>query len=786
MLITLLLSAASVYAQISTNIDSLRINGARYMSEGEYVDASVCFQTAMVLGDSSLTTLQVLKTCFYELKQNEAYERTSRLLEEIALRSHKSDIWKFNVNKIEDTISITRKDSLFALPYLKPDIIAGLLDSIHKIWAYAQHSLSRNQKVMSESTIFNLFSTEDHRIDSLLQISKDYYESKRKYLRRDIGLNANGNFTENFQASTIDMDRLPYRRKFSAGLDWNLLRDGLLDRKIDAKILSNEEEINDIQLRSQLPVSTISLLYERINALFAYQNMRVLELRAKLLSMKLPLAKELLARKQIPRIDLMKIEQQQTDVEGMLALYAAYGITLNDSIVKDSSMFDAIPNFNLDPLMIAASDSTLEEDYSRISHLTEENVRYNYHPIKSINIDVKTNYNLYDYDKSINAKRNFFNVALAASAPLSLLLQNKKTLIKNEAAMKTAQMEEQKMQISEEDRNTFYALKYKQKQYLNYFSKLNYYEELLRVQRVRNTYQDLNFKPLEALNEIDEYLALKIEQIDVLREMYLDLLKYFARHPKVNISDYAKTTASPGSEYGSDEPYTKSIYIWSSAYKNLSLAFITEYLTVNHFSNAIVSIPQQSSSRIIALQLIKDLQMQGKRVEVLIGDPGLLDEKDIKSRLASQLKGIDLSNVSALHLDVEPHTLSDWYTNRAALTAKYINVLHEAQSFCNSQQISLSVSIPLSFNDTILRAVYQSAQHVYLMAYEHKDVSYIQRKTAYMRSLAPDRTIICIRVKDFDSLHEMDSFTEQMVKTMNLSTVCIHGLSEMMMMERKN
>jgi len=756
------------------------------MSEGKYVDASVCFQTAMVLGDSSLTTLQVLKTCFTELKQNEAYDRTSRLLEEVALRSHQPENWNLNVNNPEDTISMSMKDSLFVLPYLQPEIIAGLLDSIHKIWSYAQHSLSTNQKVMTDSMIGNLFSPENHRMDSLLKISKDYYESKKKYLRRDIGLNANSNFTENFQSSSIEMDRLPYRRKFSAGLEWNVLRGGLFDRKIDTKILSNEEEITNIQLRSQLPVSMISLLYERINALFAYQNLRVLALRAKLLSMKLPLAKELLARKQIPRINLMKIEQQQADVEGMLAVYAAYGITLSDSIAKDSSMFYSIPNFDLDPLMMAASEHTLEKDYGRISHLTEENVRYNYHPIKSVSVDVKTNYNLYDYDKTINAKRNFFNIALAASAPLSLLLQNKKALIKNEAAMKTAQMEEQKMQISEEDRNTFYALKYKQKQYLNYFSKLNYYEELLRVQRVRNTYQDLNFKPLEALNEIDEYLALKIEQTNILREMYLDLLKYFARHPKVNISDYAKANATPGSEHSSDEPYTKSIYVWSSAYKNLSPAFITEYLTVNHFSNAIVSVPQQSSSRIIALQLIKELQMQGKRVEVLIGDPGLLDEKDIKSRLASQLEGIDLSNVSALHLDVEPHTLSDWYTNRAALTAKYINVLEEAHSFCNNEQISLSVSIPLSYNDTILRAVYQNAQHVYLMAYEHKDVSYIQRKTAYMRSLAPDRTIICIRVKDFDSLHEMDSFTEQMVKTMNLSIVCIHGLSEMMMMEGKN
>jgi 3-methyladenine DNA glycosylase AlkC len=264
------------------------------------------------------------------------------------------------------------------------------------------------------------------------------------------------------------MDRLPYRRKFSAGLEWNVLRGGLFDRKIDTKILSNEEEITNIQLRSQLPVSMISLLYERINALFAYQNLRVLALRAKLLSMKLPLAKELLARKQIPRINLMKIEQQQADVEGMLAVYAAYGITLSDSIAKDSSMFYSIPNFDLDPLMMAASEHTLEKDYGRISHLTEENVRYNYHPIKSVSVDVKTNYNLYDYDKTINAKRNFFNIALAASAPLSLLLQNKKALIKNEAAMKTAQMEEQKMQISEEDRNTFYALKYKQKQYLNY------------------------------------------------------------------------------------------------------------------------------------------------------------------------------------------------------------------------------------------------------------------------------------------------------------------------------
>jgi hypothetical protein len=132
-----------------------------------------------------------------------------------------------------------------------------------------------------------------------------------------------------------------------------------------------------------------------------------------------------------------------------------------------------------------------------------------------------------------------------------------------------------------------------------------------------------------------------------------------------------------------------------------------------------------------------------------------------------------------------PHTLKEWYSNREELVAKYIKLLEGARAFCDKNKILLSVSIPLSYGDSLLKAVYTNAQHVYLMAYEHKDIDYIQRKTALPLSYGAEKTTICLRVKDFESIEELNQFTEQLTKTMSLNNIGIHDLNDLIMMDNK-
>ncbi len=787
LLLLLLLQSMVSEGQVVHSVQEARQQGIAQMQRFDYVDAIGSFQTAMVFGDSSLSTLGMLRACYAETKNAEGYQTIVSIINARSKQPNSSSSdWDITVPladeraaNVADTNTHQTENTANTL------LVAVLLDSLQKIWTVAQDALVPEKKTGTARDLQNLFNSEKLHIDQYANANQAYFLAKERSLKADIGLNAGANYYENFPIQVIDADNLLYRRKFTVGLDWDLLNNGLVEHLMERKVVANEARLNEIEAKTNLQTTAYVKLYNRIIYFFNLKKLAILDLREKIMNMKFPIVYELLNLKQVPRITVIKMEQQMADLQGMQQLYSAYNTLYKDTLPQDSNAIVDLPYFNFDLSAIENVAYTTENQLEDVNKLLQENLKYEANPLNKINLSLKFNYNIYDYQRSVLNKRDFYNLGLVASAPLSLPFDNSKKLLNTQLAMQALTNEETKLQAAEEDQHSFYAIKYKQKQYVNYTYKLNYYQELLRIQRVRNQFKDLNYKPLDALDEIDAYLAAKVEQMDVLQEMYLSLLTYYRKHPHVDLTSYVQVANPSLNNHTTKEAYTKSIYIWSTAYKQYSASYIDEFLSLHQYSNAIVSLPMEQEKRNLAMQVIKELQFQGKRIEVMIGDPTLLNEDSVANRLSEQLAGVDIKNMAALHLDVEPHTLKDWYSNREELTAKYIKLLESAREFCDKNKILLSVSIPLSYSDSLLKAVYKNAQHVYLMAYEHKDIDYIQRKTALPLSYGAENTTICLRVKDFESIGELNQFTEQLTKTMKLNNIGIHDLNDVIMMDNK-
>lgn len=786
LLLLLLLQSMVSEGQVVHSIQEARQQGIAQMQRYDYVDAIGSFQTAMVFGDSSLSTLGMLRTCYAETKNAEGYQTIVSIITARSNQPNLSSDWDIIVPFADEkAINETDLNTLQIGNTANTLLVSALLDSLQKIWTVAQDALIPEKNTGTVRDLQNLFNSEKLHIDQFANANRAYFIAKERSLKADIGLSAGANYYENFPIQVIDADNLLYRRKFTVGLDWDLLNNGLVEHLMERKVVANEARMNEIEAKTNLQTTAYVKLYNRIIYFFNLKKLAILDLREKIMNMKFPIVYELLNLKQVPRITVIKMEQQMADLQGMQQLYSAYNTLYKDTLPQDSNAIIDLPYFNFDLSAIENVAHPTENQMEDVNKLLQENLKYEANPLNKINLSLKFNYNIYDYQRSVVNKRDFYNLGLVASAPLSLPFDNSKKLLNTQLAMQALTNEETKLQAAEEDQHTFYAIKYKQKQYVNYTYKLNYYQELLRIQRVRNQFKDLNYKPLDALDEIDAYLAAKVEQMDVLQEMYLSLLGYYRKHPYVDLTSYVQVSNPVMNNNTSKEAYTKSIYIWSTAYKQYSASYIDKFLSLHQYSNAIVSLPMEQEKRNLAMQVIKELQFQGKRIEVMIGDPTLLNEDSVANRLSEQLAGVDIKNMAALHLDVEPHTLKDWYSNREELTAKYIKLLESAREFCDKNKLLLSVSIPLSYSDSLLKAVYKNAQHVYLMAYEHKDIDYIQRKTALPLSYGAENTTICLRVKDFVSIGELNQFTEQLTRTMKLDNIGIHDLNDVIMMDNK-
>ncbi|MEI6313165.1 MAG: hypothetical protein WCP57_12965 [Bacteroidota bacterium] len=771
-------------AQVSTDINKARSQGLAFLAQNKYIDAMVNFQTALFLGDSTITTLNMLKTCYAETHNLESYQKIESLISKIVSRSTRQKDWDYTItDPYASNNNFNKKDSIKLDNNINTYLVAKLLDSLQKVWTYAQKSIATPVYSANINNIEKLFSSQNLSIDNYFNLNDAYLKAKSSSLKSDLGFNIGMNFYENFPIQAPDVDNLIYRRRFSVGLDWNILNNGLVENILDRKMLQNERRISEIEYNRNLNASSYLTIYNRIIYFFNIKKLEILDKREKLMNLKFPIAIELYNLKQIPKITVVKMEQQKADLEGMKHLYNAYNSLYNDSTSKEENEIIELPYFDFDLTSLYENDEQFKNENNEIEKLLTHNIQFESNPLNKINLSLKFNYNLYDYTQANINRRDYYSLGLVASAPLSLPFDKTKKILTAQLAIQSDNNDQARVFMEEEDRKSFYAIKYKQKEYVNYIYKLNYYQELLRIQRVRNLYKDNNYKPLEALDEIDAYLSNKIEQIDVLQEMYLSLLSFYRKHPQVELKDYVNTiTTEPITSMNTDT-IIKSIYIWSTAYKQYSPSYIDEFLRLHNFSNAIVSLPLDNANRNLSINLINELQLQGKRVELMVGDVSLLEEQNLATRLNKQLTGINLKQISALHLDVEPHTMPDWYVNREVLSLKYIKMLQQASDFCNKNQISLSVSIPLSYNDSLLKAVYKYANYVYLMAYEHKDVNYIQRKTAVPMSYGKERTSVCIRVKDFETMGELNQFTRDLTKTMNLDNIVIHDLSDFILLE---
>ena len=767
-------------ADCTFHSDKLHLSDFSYPSKYKSEETKASIQTRLFSSDLNLASLNVLKTSLSKIKKTEVYRTTESLISESGSSANQEPLTNAAVPvPINPNSNASIADSLSTYNANGTTLLTTLLDSLQKVWSFAQESFITPPAYKPDiKDIENFFKSEKLTIDNYSQLNKAYLEAKLRSLRGDIGLNAALNYSENFSNQAIDADNFLYRRKVSVGLDWNILNNGLVESLFERKALANEALLSEMEGKTSLKNSSYLTLYNRIIYFFNIKKLEILDRREKIMNMKFPIALALLNLQQIPKITIVKMERQKADLEGLKMLYSSYNSLNQDLIYQDSNEVLDLPYFDFNVTAIQNNISQVEDKNIEIENILANNIRYESSALTKINLSLKFNYNLYDYNQSAINQRSFYSIGLAASAPLSLAFDNSKKVLNTQLAMQTANAEEDIRRVQEEDIKSIYALKYKQKDYLNYVYKLNYYQELLRIQRVRSLFKDADYKPLDALDEIDAYLSTKVEQIDILEDMYLSLLAYYRQHPQVALTDYVQASSPPQISSEVSNTLSKSIYIWSEAYKQYSPSYIDEILSQNHFSNAIVSLPLDKEKRVLAIQLIKELQMQGKRIELMVGDHSFLEKDSLAQRLHTQLEGINLKTISALHLDVEPHTMKDWSTNKEVLTEKYIKLLEQASIFCDQNQISLSVSIPLSYEDSLLKSVYKYAQHVYLMAYEHKDVSYIQRKTELPMSYGKEKTSVCIRVKDFESIGELNNFTQELIRTMHLDNIVIHDLSD--------
>jgi hypothetical protein len=608
-------------------------------------------------------------------------------------------------------------------------------------------------------------------------------EAKIAALKQDLGLEGVGSYVENFDPGPGD-DNLVYQRRFQAGLDWNILSDGYISNRYKQQILRNENTINSLKPKKKFDGDDYIAVSHRIIYSFNVHKLKLLQQRQQIIDDKIAIANELYLLKHLPRVDLLQIMQQQVDISGMNLVYKDYNEQLSRQIDASSLPKNILPLFDVDISKVftvtenkAVNDSILK--------LQIENLELAHKPLNDIRLNTQLRYNYYDLISTASGNRSFVSAGLGVSVPIPLGIKANKNVVDAQSRLLEYQQKENASTEQTDLLNYFYEFRYKLKQYNNFYQKRKRYEELIRVERVKEKFGDFEFNPLAALNLLDEMLAVDVEMLDLQQEMYLQLLDINAKVPGSDVASFIKGF-TPDTLAIAPEKINRSLYIWSEAQNKYSTQYIEEYCRLNRIGTAIISLRKDQTNRAEAGALLSRFSGSGIKTELLAGNNKLLTSKDPAAFLDSLTVGVDLKNVSAIHLDVEPHALTDYDGNKEKYLAMYVELLKKAKAYCTAKGLKLSVSIPVFYPENILKEIYAQADDVYLMAYEHPDADFIIRKVKEEFAIDPARTVIALRAQDFRNRTECEKMITELSKTLNTSRFALHDLESFVKLDELN
>ena len=484
--------------------------------------------------------------------------------------------------------------------------------------------------------------------------------------------------------------------------------------------------------------------------------------------------------KLVSREDLISIYARKAEIESMYGIYNTYNSQLEPDFPVYVDNIKRITLLDLNYETLLGELSVNESISDSVKFYEQKNVDLENSVLHDISLKTFSRYNWYDMTNGANGNRNFFSLGASVSVPLPFNNKIERQLLVLENELKHREENNQNNTFQKDILNDAYEYRYKLKQFVNLIEKRAKFTELLRQERVKYKLDRLDFNTVKAINLVDEVLKIDIELTDLQQNMYLKILRIHEKLPKVNPSDLVKPIRL--SEIRVKSHKIESVYAWSSALRNYKKEFIAEYFVYNNVQNAIISFNKDTTLINYREELCSKLAQNNINVEALIGANNLIKEADPVSYLNQVVP--NNTNINAVHLDVEPHTYSDWKENKATYLVDYLTMLEKVISFTDNKKMKTTVSIPLHYPENETKLIIDKAFKTYFMAYENVKPEYIIKKIkSYLET--PEKIVVCLRTDDFNFIDEVYTLIDKLKEELGNVEFCIHDIESLYELHKK-
>ncbi len=616
--------------------------------------------------------------------------------------------------------------------------------------------------------------------DKYVTSRQDLLKAKQNLLKSELGVSAKIGYLDNQVSRAFDLDNnISFNRRIQAGVDWDLLKGGLLENRARAKALTYDAAFEEMKVNDEISKDVYLNRFNKTIITFNKLKINILNTRQDLISALFTCEENLYYSKHLSKEELLDAQLRNAEVNGLLQVFEPYN---NYSTLKEESFSGSenIPLFDLNYEVVLQKFNTLKRDSIAELLKLESDVLSKWY--NEISLGSFTRYNYFDLASNApQFNRSFVSLGLNLSIPIPLNVSKKHLVKAGELNSKLMELDKKNTIYEEELLNDLYEFRYKLKQYIGFYYKQQKQYESLRIEEVKRKLRSNYFSSISAIKLIDDILEVEVEMIDIKQNLYLKLIRIHQKVPESKLHDLVKQFEIPQiNETGSQ--INRSVYIWTSVFSKNSAPFLSQYIRYNKFSNVILAHQKEDPYKTEKKEFITSVIENGSKVELLFGQNDLMQENNVSQWFEKELSGYDLNTISCIHLDIEPHTFDDWKTNKEALLNKYIEVISEVKSLAGKKNLQLAVSVPLYFPEPIMEKIFSIANKVYFMCYENIDQNYIEKKVSKYEKYK-NQINIAIRTEDFSNRVVMENYVKEISSKLQIKNITIHDLKRLLLFD---
>ncbi|MFN1835731.1 TolC family protein [Balneola sp. MJW-20] len=597
-------------------------------------------------------------------------------------------------------------------------------------------------------------------------------QSQKEIQENDIGIGISAGYIENLEQGVFGAEGIFYQRRANVGLEWSILKNGLLQNRDNADRIGREIALT----RDEATIESTRRSYQQLfnQFLIAYNQSRseLLLQYSKILEEQQKVSSALYEMNYVSLNEVLDISSKKGTIRAEADASRRYieQLAYNTGDYPDPTVF---------PIIDIDLPRLLDEGLSFYRDLPNPYSDQEFNLFSEFTLTTFLRYNLYGGSGIQNngnelQNREFFSAGLTFSLPLPLSIDRKRSVQRQEIRIKEIENEERSELVRTEVLNQFRDYQSKLKTYRDVYALYKSQEQALRQQTILQSINSDSYSPNLLLNAISDRFATAIDLLDIKKDLYTNLIRIQTLLPERSLLNYLIPLDLDSS---TELLNTRlSSYIWSVSFEKYDETAIKSFLTDNNVRTVYASGgPSMAASENISA-LIKN--SPGLEVHLMIGDNQLIF-KDHDQELESFITNAADLGVKGIHLDVEPHTFDDWDQRNSEYLQRYVEMLRRAREYSDRYSLELSVSIPTSYLP-VIDEIDQLSDTVILMVYGITDADRLFRSVQDFISEVSTTFVLALRPEDFNSINELKQTLNSLNSKHRIRNIVIHDLDSWM------